>query len=152
MFNEELRIEDMSLEGFRIVQSQYFSKLLEPSMTIWSTSISFNMMAYAALNNCDTIQILVHDKEKSVIIKPSHSQEPNAIDWKKTTSKTKSGRLECTAFMRPLFQMWGLNPECRYRTIGRVVQNDRKVMLCFNFENSVSMKGLKTVKDNERES
>ena len=114
MFNEELRIEDMSLEGFRIVQSQYFSKLLEPSMTIWSTSISFNMMAYAALNNCDKIQILVHDKEKSVIIKPSHSQEPNAIDWKKTTSKTKSGRLECTAFMRPLFQRWGLNPECRY--------------------------------------
>ena len=145
MFSEEAKLPDISLEGFQVVRSQYFSRMLEPAMTIWSTSIAFNTISFAALNNCDMVQILVHEKDKSIIVRPVNSKDPDAVNWKK--NNTKYSRLECSAFAKQLFEMWGLDANNRYRTMGKVVQCDKKVMLYFNFKNAESWKGTKLVKE-----
>ena len=147
MFSEEAKLPDISLEGFQVVRSQYFSRMLEPAMTIWSTSIAFNTISFAALNNCDMVQILVHEKDKSIIVRPVNSKDPDAVNWKK--NNTKYSRLECSAFAKQLFEMWGLDANNRYRTMGKVVQCDKKVMLYFNFKNAESWKGTKLVKEHD---
>ena len=147
MFSEEAKLPDISLEGFQVVRSQYFSRMLEPAMTIWNTSIAFNTISFTALNNCDMVQILVHEKDKSIIVRPVNSKDPDAVNLKK--NNTKYSRLECSAFAKQLFEMWGLDANNRYRTMGKVVQCDKKVMLYFNFKNAESWKGTKLVKEHD---
>jgi len=143
MINTELIISDIALDGFQVVSSQYFSRLLEPSMTLFETAVSFSTSAINALQNCEAIQILVCEKQKSIIVSPCASKEKNSIIW----NKGKSGnRLECSAFARQLYDVWKLDVKLRYRTFGRLVKADNKVMLLFNFENCEAWNGNKAVR------
>ena len=119
MFSEEAKLPDISLEGFQVVRSQYFSRMLEPAMTIRNTSIAFNTISFTALNSCDMVQILVHEKDKSIIVRPVNSKDPDAVNWKKNS--TKYSRLECSAFAKQLFEMWGLDANNRYRIFCNVL-------------------------------
>ena len=64
MGQEDFVIGDISLEGYKVVRGQFFSRLIEPNMYIWHRSVQFNVPAYNALGNCESIQILVHPTEK----------------------------------------------------------------------------------------
>ena len=144
MINTEMVIRNISLEGFQVVSSQYFSRLLEPSMTLFNTAVSFSMSAVTALQNCETIQILVGEKDKSIIVSPCSSKEKDAISW--TKGKKSTNRLECSGFTRQLFEAWQLDSKLRYRATGRLVKADNKVMLLFDFEHSEAWNGNKAVK------
>ena len=144
MISTEMIIKDVNLEGFQVVSSQYFSRLLEPSMTLFNTAVSFSTSAINALQNCEAIQILISEKDKSIIVRPCASKEKNAILWGK--GKHSGNRLECSAFTRQLFEDWNLDAALRYKAFGRLVQCENKVMLLFNFENCEAWNGNKTVK------
>ena len=45
-------IDEISLEGFQLVHGQLFANTPEPTMSIWYSSIAFNVACYAALNDC----------------------------------------------------------------------------------------------------
>ena len=148
MFNEDGKLQDVSLDGFQVVRSQYFSRILEPAMTLWNSSISFNTICFTHLNNCDMVQILVHEKEKTILIRPVNSKDPDAINWKK--KNPKYAKLECRAFAKRIYELWGLDEKYRYRAMGRLVQSEKekKVMLIFNFKDSELWEGSKLVKEN----
>lgn len=42
-----------------------------------------------------------------------------------------------------LYSTWGLNPECNYRTTGKLVSSKGKVMLLFNFSDAEMWKTKK---------
>ena len=137
---------EIDLEGFQVVNSQYFSTISAPQMTIWCDSVSFSQASYAALNNCEAISIMLNKDKKCILISPVQTSNPNAIVWRKGKSVTKYCKISCTTFARKLFDDWGLNDDYRYRTIGRLVQSDRKVMVLFDFTQSEKWKGDKAVK------
>jgi len=144
MINTELIISDITLDGFQVVSSQYFSRLIEPSMTLFNTAVSFSTSAINALQNCEAIQILVSEKEKGIIVCPCASKEKNAILWSK--GKHSGNRLECSAFARQLYDVWALDTNLRYKAFGKLVKADNKVMLLFNFENCEAWNGNKAVR------
>lgn len=147
MMNDDFIICDIALDGFQVVKSQYFSRQLEPAMTIWETSVSFNAYAYASMNNCEAIQLLINYNKRCIVVKPVSSREPEAIIWKRSASKPNYKKLECSAFARRLFETWGLDKSYRYRTTGRVVQCDKKIMLLFDFSSPEVWKGTKLVRE-----
>ena len=144
MINTELIISDITLDGFQVVSSQYFSRLLEPSMTLFNTAVSFSTSAINALQNCEAVQLLVSEHEKAIIVRPCSSKEKNAILWSK--GKNTGNRLECSAFARQLYEVWKLDSALRYKAFGRLVKSESKVMLLFNFENCEAWNGNKAVK------
>lgn len=148
MTQEDFVIQDISMDGFQVIRGRYFSRQLEPALTLWNTSISFNIPAYTALNNCESIQLLVNPDTKRILIKPSLSKDQDAINWIKDLSSPKSTKLECSMFTKQLFEIWGLDKTMRYRTNGKLVQFDRKLMLLFDFSNPEIWKGIKSVKEN----
>lgn len=148
MMQEDIVIRDISMDGFQVIRGRYFSRQLEPALTRWNTSISFNIPAYTALNNCESIQLLVNPDTKRILIKPSLSKDQDAINWIKDLSSPKSTKLECSMFTKQLFERWGLDKTMRYRTDGKLVQFDRKLMLLFDFNNPEIWKGIKSVKEN----
>ena len=149
MSQEDFVIGDISLEGYKVVRGQYFSRLIEPNMSIWHRSVQFNEPAYNALGNCESIQILVHPTERKIVIKPILSKDPEAINWIRDMSRPKSTKLECSMFTKSLYEAWGWDEKLRYRTIGKLVKFDRKLMLLFDFSNPEVWEGMKLVKGNE---
>lgn len=148
MAQDDFVVGDISLEGYQVVRGQYFSRLIEPNMTIWNRSIQFNVPAYTALTNCESIQLLVHPTERKIVVKPVLSKDPEAINWIKDPSKPKTTKLECSMFTKQLFDQWEWDTTCRYRTNGKLVKFDRKLMLLFDFYRPEIWKGMKMVKEN----
>lgn len=144
----DFEIKTVSLDGFQVVQRKYFSRQIEPTMTIWKTAIAFNNAAHDALNNCETIEIHVNAKTKCIAIMPISSKDKEAVQWKRGGEKSKHNRIECAMFARHLFKLWGFDPEYHYRTPGKLVQCDKKLMLLFDFKMSEAWSGSKSVKGN----
>jgi len=65
---------EIDLEGFQVVNSQYFSTMNAPQMTIWCDSVSFSQAAYTQLNNCEAISIMLNKDKKQILISPMEMQ------------------------------------------------------------------------------
>ena len=148
MAQDDFVIGDISMDGFQVVRGQYFSRQLEPALTLWHRSISFNIPAYNALNNCESVQLLVNPDGKRILVKPAPSKDSDAINWIKNLSAPKTTKLECSMFAKQLFETWGWDQTLRYRTNGKLVKFDRKLMLLFDFNHPETWKGMKLVKEN----
>jgi hypothetical protein len=146
---DEFNINEISLNGFQVVRGLYFSRQLEPSFTIWYSSVAFNMAAFSALHNCESISILINSDTRCVIIKPITSKDRDAINWLKPPDYQKHQKLECARFTHQLFDLWQWDKELHYRTNGRLVTSDKKLMLIFDFSRPEVWRGLKMVNDFE---
>lgn len=145
--NFENQIKNISLDGFQIVKSKYFSRQNEPVMSLFSSAIAFNIAAQNALNRCEFVEIYLNEKNKSIIIKPAAgSKENEAVRWRSGKEEPKYSRVECSMFAKPIFESWGLNPKYHYKATGRLVQCDKKVMLLFDFTDKEVWQGSKMVK------
>lgn len=142
-------LTDISLEGYQLVRATYFEKYIEPIMTLWNTSIAFGLGCYSALGNCEFINIMLNDDEQSIIIKPINSKENEALSWRRSGKNAKYHKMDCAMLARKLFERWKLNPKYHYRATGRLVQCDKKLMLLFDFKESVACEGMKVIKDEE---
>jgi len=130
---DDFAIGDIALDGFQIVKGNYFNRQIEPYMAFRETSVSFNVSAYRALNCVATVQIMVNQANRKILIRPVSSDDKDSINWIKNLENLNSSPIECAAFTRPLYEMWKWSPKTRYRAYGKLVQNDKKLMLMFDF-------------------
>lgn len=144
----DIGIKTVSLDGFQVVQRKYFSRLTEPIMTIWESAVAFNAASHDALNNCEAIEIYVNEETRCFAIMPAPSKEKESIKWIRGSKKYKYNRIECTMFARQIFKLWGLDSQYHYRTIGKLVQCDKKLMILFDFSHYEVWSGSKMVKEN----
>lgn len=137
-------IDEISLEGFQLVHGQLFANTPAPTMSIWYSSIAFNVACYSALNDCGAIQLRVHHTERKIVIAPCPSKDRDAVNWQKAPGTQKSKKIECSKFAHPLFERWGLNKDARYRAPGKLVMADKKIMILFDFSDPEVWEGSKT--------
>lgn len=145
----ESEIRNISLEGFQLVKCKYFSRMSEPVMSLFPTAISFSVAAHEALNGCESVEILVNELKKSILVKPSLSaKDSEAVKWRKGKDKPKYSRIECSIFTKKLYSSWKLDNNLSYKSMGKIVQCDKKVMLLFEFSDAEVWEGSKLVKEN----
>ena len=137
-------INEIDLDGYQVVRSQYFEKQTEPMLTLFRTAIAFGQSAFQALNNCEAIQVLLSNHDKSIVIRPVPSNTPDAVLWKKRAEPTYT-KIECPRLTRNIYERWGLDKKCHYRTVGKTVQADRKLLILFDFTDPIVYEGLKRV-------
>lgn len=70
-----------------------------------------------------------------------------AIKWRKDPEKTQYSRIECTLFGKKIYSAWSLDEKYSYKTIGKLVQCDRKVMLLFDFSKKEAWQGPRIIKE-----
>ena len=139
----EYGIEEISLEGYQLVRGQLFANTPEPTMSIWYSSIAFNVACYSALNDSGAIQLRVHHTDRKIVIVPCPSKDRDAVNWQKAPDKQKSRKIECSKFAHQLYDLWGLNKDARYRAPGKLVTADKKVMILFDFTDPEVWEGTK---------
>ena len=140
-------LTDISLEGYQLVRATYFEKYVEPIMTLWHTSIAFGLGCYTTLGNCEFVQIMLNDEERSILVRPTNSKENEALSWRRSSKEMKYHKMDCAMFTRKLYERWKLDPAYHYRATGRLVQCDKKLMILFDFKEAIVYDGARVVKD-----
>ena len=144
-------IPEISHDGFQIVSGDMFrhmQRISLPSATLWHNSISFNKASIHALNNCERIRIEVNSKTKCILIVPVTMKDKNNVQWLKNSKDPQARKIECIAFTSQLYATWEWNKDFVYRTPGRVVTIDKKVMLLYDFNNPEKWLYTEKAKDN----
>lgn len=139
-------IEEMSLDGFQIVNANMFAhspKRNDVTCTIWPTRISFNKLALEKLHFCEYIKLHVNPKTKCILVMPVSSSDKDSIRWIKGEKERFVRNMESKIFGGQLYKSWGLDPECNYRASGHLVTANQKVMLLFDFNEAELWKGRK---------
>ena len=140
-------IEEMTLEGFQIVSASMFHhppRKCEATCTIWPTRISFNKLTLEKLHYCDYIKIQVNPTTKCLLLSPVTSSDKDSIRWMKGEKEKFLRNLESKAFGEQLYQKWGLDADYNYRTVGRLVTVNQKVMILFDFNHPEVWKTTKS--------
>ena len=136
-------IQEISREGFQVVSGDLFQRPLRlsaPTATIWPSSICFSKAALIALNNCERIRIEINPSTRCMLVIPVTEKDKDSVKWTKNVKDPNTRKIECTAFTRKLYETWGWNDTLAYRTTGRVVSSEKKVMLMFDFNTTDSWK------------
>lgn len=139
-------IEMIKLDGFKVVSGSLFithMNISEPSMTFKPTEISFAKSAISAFNNCEKIRVEVNSDKKCVLIVPVTSNDRDGVKWIKSLNDPQPRNIACSAFTKQIYELWKWNSESRYRSYGKLVQADGKVMMLFDFNKPEVWKGKK---------
>lgn len=134
VLNDE--IQEISKEGYQVVSGELFRRILrlgQPTATVWPTSISFSKTALQALNVCERIRIEVNTAKRCILIVPVTEKDKDNVRWLKSVNDSSARKIECTPFTSQLYTSWGWKKDQAYRTTGRIVTVDKKVMLLFDF-------------------
>ena len=135
MVNNHDGIMEISREGFQVVSGETFRRPLRvnmPAITLWYNSISFNKASVTALNSCERIRIEVNPNDQRILLIPVNSRDKDAVRWV-MGKDLQPRKIECLRFTSQLFESWDWDEGNVYRTIGRIVSSDKKVMLLFDF-------------------
>ena len=139
-------IKEISLDGFQIVSGQMFChmpRMSVPTLTINPKGLSFNKAAIEALNCCEHIHIEVNDKRRGVLIVPVTVKDRDGIRWLKSGKTIQGKSVECARFANHLYGIWGWESDSRFRSAGKLVSSDGKVMLLFDFSQPETWQGRK---------
>ncbi len=135
----ENKYTEINLEGFQVVSGEMFAHLprkSEPTCTIFPTAISFSKSAVELLNGCEHIRIEINPKTHGLLVVPVNSKDRDGVRWIKSVKAVNPKKIECSTFTKQLYETWGWEDELRYRTSGKLVTADNKLMMFFDFSNA----------------
>lgn len=92
---------------------------------------------------CEFVRIEINPNNKCLLVIPVTSKDKDSIRWIKGQKSFTVRNMESKNFGDLLYSTWGLNPECNYRTTGKLVSSKGKVMLLFNFSDAEMWKTKK---------
>ena len=140
---DNLEFAEINLDGFQVVSSDMFAhanRQTDPTCTLWYTSISFNKVAFTALNNCERVRVEINPQKKCILIIPVTAKDKDGIRWSKNIKEPVARRIECRGFTNQLYKMWEWDSDFVYRTSGRLEKKKKKVMLLYDFSSPESWK------------
>lgn len=129
-------LNEISIEGFKVVSGDYFSSLPKPYaplLTIGDGKLWFTKRDVLALNSCEYVLVRVNAEGRKILIVPTKSTDKDAIRWVSRMDPIDARRVSCPRLTDQLFEIWGWDKKMIYRSMGKLVTSNNKVMLFFDF-------------------
>ena len=154
-FAEE--VQEINLDGFKVVGGEMFRAPLKPSMptvTIWTEKMAFSKAAIEMLGRGERVRISINVSTKCMLVTPVSSKDADGIKWMKDNSAESKNpeqitrQITCPEFTGSLYKMWSWSKECVYRAPGRLVTVNKQVMMLFDFSKAEHWKFMSKKKDN----
>lgn len=126
------------LRGFEIARSQFFESNDKLLMNFADKYISFSATCVRKLPNTPYIEMYVHPEKKMFFIMGSSSSEKNAMKWIKyrNDGSPRPRNIRVTAFFNMLFEMFGWNPNFKYRFQGVKKEQGKNSIILFDLSES----------------
>lgn len=132
----EVNSGDFDLRGYEVARGQFFDTANKIIITFASDCLKFTTECVRKFNS-NYIELLVHPLDRRFAIRPAKKEDHNAIQWSKPQSDTSIPRqVGGAAFLPNLYDLFGWNPERKYRIQGQLMQNENESVLLFNVEDA----------------
>ena len=125
---EHSKVLQMDFAGYQVPRGVIFMNQSNPSLTVNTKSIKFNKACHKKLDNCEYIEILYHPILQVVAIRPSASDNPNAVKWDNGDKPIPS--LSSKAFTEAIYEKmdWISGYSFKFRGITRE-RGDNKIII-----------------------
>lgn len=115
------RIGDIDLRGYEIVRAQFFNAAFIRSVTFSAAGIRFSSECIRKLGDAEYVEIFVQPAKKLLAAVPCGKENKRAVRWAVfTDGKFCSRDIGGAAFIGTLFELFGWQPERKYRFRGSV--------------------------------
>ena len=103
-------------------------------MTITSTSVQFSKQCYEKMDYQDRIEVLIHPKQKILVVRISIPENKTSIIWSKGKGEKycKAKAVTGTAFLPVIFSLCGWKYGCKYKIVGIRRSVEGKPILVFD--------------------
>ena len=134
---ENIEIEaqsgDFDLRNFEVARSQFFDTANKICVTFSLKNIQFSTECIRKFEKIEYVEMLVNPNEKLFAVRPSSEQIKNSVQWAKVdNNKYYSRNISCAAYIKTLYELFGWNPEYKYRVRGIRRQKDDEILIIFN--------------------
>jgi len=127
-----VRAEEGSFDfrGYEVVDFKLFDDHQVPAVVFRKDSIQFNLSCIRKMGCDNYIEMLVHPVLKKIAIRPAAKDNRNRIQWASGTNTNRSSRcFACMAYIRTLYQIFGWDPDFKYKLYG-VIYHDGSDSAC----------------------
>jgi hypothetical protein len=132
--SHEASTGDFDLRGYEVARSQFFITARRISVTFSKRSVVFSLEAIKKLET-DYIELLVNPIEKLLVVHAVKKDEKHALKWAKDEHSGKAKKvIYGVSFLPTLFNIFGWNPDCKYRGTGTYVKKDDGAVLLFDMK------------------
>lgn len=121
------------LTGYQVTRAELFSHTYEPAITIWPTRIKFNMACLRKFPGVTHIQILIHPKQRRLIIRPCLPDAPDSLRWAKGGGEKELSNRDmlCRIFAGKVFDLMNWDLEYRYKMLGKPAVYQKEMLFLF---------------------
>lgn len=142
----------LSLDGYQIVRSQFFSTMRDPALMISWGKMKFNAGCLRSFGDVEHIELLLNAMENCVAIRPCDKENPKAIKWGKLQNDHwVVNAISCRGLSRLLFSMMNWDEEVSYRFRGQYVDTGTDKVMLFELDEPEMIKHVTRVLQEETE-
>ncbi len=145
-------LEDIQLNGFQFVRTEFFAHIHEPSFTFNDGKVGVNTACVRKLPEHEYIQILINKETKMLVIKPCDEYDLFSYQWGHTKNGKRFPRqVTARLFFMKVCDLMGWSPQHRYKILGKLCRANGQFIIAFNlkdfstYERTVSKDGKRTV-------
>lgn len=121
--------DSKDVDNYNLVNSSYFPSNDEPMLTIYNLRFAFNP-ACAILLNADYIHLLISDEDKKIVILPTQSYMPEAIQFTSQVGSKKPRLLKSPIFFFLIMDLMKWEPQGKYKITGSLeIANNEKALV-----------------------
>lgn len=124
--------EDFSYDGYQVVRGEFFAHTFEPSITFNNSKVYVNTACLNRMPTVEYIQILINQRTKKLVVRPSREDERDSFRWCSNTGKRKPKQITCRIFYAKLAEMMQWNPAYRYKLMGKLIAANSEQLYVFD--------------------
>ena len=136
----------LSLEGYQVVRSQFFATMRSPALTISQGKMKFNTACLRRFEDVEYVELLLNPIENCIAIRPCDQSNPNAIRWGKLQNERWIvNSVSCRGLSKLLFSMLEWQDEVKYRFRGQYIETGQERVMLFELEEPEMIKKITRV-------
>ena len=150
--NSDDQLEDINLDGFQFVRTEFFAHIHEPSFTFNDGKVGVNTACVRKLPDHEYIQILINKETQMMVIRPCDEYDLFSFQWGHTKNGKRFPRqVTARLFFMKVCDLMGWNPQHRYKILGKLCKANGQIIIAFNlkdfstYERTISADGKRKV-------
>ncbi|MBP5383418.1 MAG: recombinase family protein [Lachnospiraceae bacterium] len=129
---------DFDLRGYELVRSQFMTSFGKLSVTISSSTVSFNKVCIDKMPGIPKIELLVMPGKHLLAIRKAPAGSRYALTWSKKDSDHYCPRtISGSAFLPTLYKLFGWRKDSNYRITGTMYRSDDDTVIIYDVRDAV---------------
>ncbi len=136
---QEVRIKvsagDFDMRGFEITRSEFFDSYHRPSVVFQECKVKFNTDCIRKFGKNNRVELLVDPIYGRFAVRTAPKDSRHAVQCSRVSDGIYYPRdVHITAFRDTLYELFGWNPDYKYRVLGTHYQSGQESVVLFNCE------------------